>query len=160
MPTRLLYASAIALALATGCTSWVSVNRGRVATPGVHIESPPAGIDLVGGQDFVPSFSIPCHEMGREDQPLVIRHPEALALGARRVRVTVPDHDQSYYGLLAFCQVVDGATAPGARSYELMVDPGYVEEASGGRVSVMYESYTYDLESYYGWILWLSDRPF
>jgi len=157
----------VSLALASvvaagGCGArYHAVTVGMVATPGVQIMSPTGGFNLVGGQQFAPPFATQCHRirnLGRD--PLVQQYDSARERGAQNVQVLVEGNPVPLQGVLALCQVANGSRAPGARSYELRVDPAYIEAASGGRISVMFESYPHGDGTQYSWILWLSDRSF
>lgn len=90
---------------------------------------------------------------------------EAVDYGARKVLVTYPGRTKPLYGLLALCPVAD-ATSDSAvkRAYRIQIPPERVEQATAGRVSVVYRPYTghphFPFENMVAWILWLSDVPF
>lgn len=162
-PVSLLVAGlAVALGVVAGCgTRFQPVSAGTLATPGVRIANPMIGLDVMGGQQFSPPFSTECHRirnLGRD--PLVQQYEQARLRGAQNVQVFLEGNPVPYTGVLALCEVARGSHAPGARSYELRVDPEYVAAASGGRISVMFETYPNGSDNLYSWILWLSDRTF
>ena len=99
--------------------------------------------------------------------PNTTNYTDALAWGARRVRVTYPGVSEPLSGVLAFCPIPGGVTGPGAQLYYLRVPQRYVDETQGGRRSVVYEPVSFHWNSGVGapvrdwpaWILWLSRSP-
>lgn len=127
-------------------------------TQGVTIEGlTPSPISE--GQVFRPPFYV---------RPL-LHNPKAnytnmlntfVALGGRRVRVRVPGRETPLYGLITFHELPAGATGPATRSYAIQIPQSYIDDATGGRVSVVYELVAYESRSSaLGWVLFLSDRP-
>lgn len=104
---------------------------------------------------------------------------ERFRASGRAVRVTVPGRDEPLYGLLSFHALPDGATGPATRSYAISVPQTYVDQATGGRISVVYElvrvtrteraqasmmarstaTVRTQNSDWIAWILFLSDRP-
>ncbi|MHC5022144.1 MAG: hypothetical protein ACYTGX_18985 [Planctomycetota bacterium] len=89
---------------------------------------------------------------------------EAVDFGAQQVRVTYPGREKPLYGILALCPVAD-ATSDSAvkRAYRIEIPPERVEQATAGRVSVVYRPYKghphFPFNDMVAWILWLSDVP-
>jgi hypothetical protein len=94
----------------------------------------------------------------RED--LVNEYEDFRSMGARDVRVRVPGMSEPLYGLLSLHGLPTDSRGPARRSLRVSVPERYIEAASDGRVSVVYEPVATDGADYLGWVLWLSDRPF
>jgi hypothetical protein len=86
-----------------------------------------------------------------------------------QVRVHVDGLDEPLHGLLAFFPVDATAEGSARRIYRMDVPRGYIERASGGNVSVVYQPYNATVVDAFGasstvtyvaWALWLSDVPF
>jgi hypothetical protein len=117
--------------------------------------------ELAGGRDFTPPFHSDCRRAGlnaRRGDALIGMSDRARRLGAQRVRVRVGE--ESYFGVLTFCEIPSNVEGPVSRSYELRVPEDRIAAASGGRISVAWELWRRGTTTGYAWILWLSDRPF
>ena len=180
----LMRCSAIAVtALLSGCMTgegFHPMNSGILATPGCVITAQDKSFTIVSGQEFQPTFqlgkSAVFGDLGNSmaappgDTPRggVNFYGQALSAGAKRVRVTVPGRAEPLYGVLALFEISDLGTGPGSRSYRIEIPQQYIDEAAGGRTSVVYESYERPGSFYYtvsdykmpSWALWLSDQPF
>lgn len=76
------------------------------------------------------------------------------------VRIWVPGRSEALYGWLSLHPIVRGGRGPATRSFAISVPEIRVRQATGGRVSVVYETYRWGRdESFYAWTLYLSDRP-
>lgn len=161
--------AACALGVAAGCASVPThpMRAGMVETEGVTIRAADGSFTLTAGEQFLPPFQNRCYDvpLATEDRLTDEGHAQALALGARRVDVVVPGRDRPLFGLLLLCDVPDTASGPGSRSYRITVPPEYVDAATGGRISAVFERVTWTRADgstpwWYGWVLWLSDAPY
>lgn len=178
-PTKLVLLLALPLLLMIGCAPGFHhttrdleyrvspIHQGTISTEGVRIVSddgPP--FTLTSDQAWDAPF------FQGEDcliNPEVDNFGDALANGARRVRVYYPGHEGELYGVLSFCGRVDGSIGPAARSYQILIPPRFVAETAGGRATVLYEYHNYDRDTVRdngyaragakAWILWLSQVP-
>ena len=160
--------------LTSSCAARVStrpVPAASIATDGVAIRAASGGYTLEAGRAFEPPFFGRCYNLpGAAERAfapasLVGAAAEAEARGAERVEVVVPGRETPLLGLLLFCEAPTTTIGPASRSYRISVPESYVAEASGGRVSVMYERVRRRSNDgrerwWYGWVLWLSDQPF
>lgn len=82
----------------------------------------------------------------------------AVKNGGKKVKITSPQG--KFEGvLMIFPILIDSASGPITRSYEINLPPSTFIDASGGKIAVVYEPYPKS-DFYKGWILWMSDRPF
>jgi len=158
---RLLILVVIALSLSS-CMSAKRVPGGFLATPDAKITAEDGSFEIISGQTFQTPFythsffEVALHSAKLNHKDLVNYYERALASGAKKVTVKVPNRSQPLYGILAFVLLPSNASGPGARSYQLSIPDNYINAASGGRISVVYEVVNND---YISWILWLSDLP-
>jgi hypothetical protein len=138
----------------------------RVNTPDVVLQAEDNSFKLEAGIDGLPPFR-PAeygYELKTAKMDLLSLYPIALAqMNAKRVLVTYPNLQQPLHGVLLLFQIVPGGTGPATRMYQIDIPQQYVDAATGGRVSVVYELYKVpDLPGgeAKSWILWLSDMPF
>lgn len=125
-------------------------------TPGVSIRGDRLKIEA--NKPFLPPFWLEKWQF-LPDERLPDSYKSWLERGATRVMVTVPEHPP-LHGVLTFHRLPLSARGPGTRSYSLTVPEQYVRDASDGRISVVFELVsTEGGEKYFGWVLWLSDRP-
>lgn len=162
---------------------FVNIPNGEIATSGVTITAQDGSFTLKNGTEFVApfhanlwtrktqtsgSFFLGAPKVQQRSETFfssTLRddYEEAVKRGAKRVRVNYPGIENSLYGILALNVAPAGAYGPAARYYRIEVPQQYVEAAKGGAVSVVYEVMSYRGESSgsgYGWVLWLSDKPF
>jgi hypothetical protein len=96
--------------------------------------------------------------------PLINSYDLALRQGAKKVRVFHPAANEPLYGVLALNKrMFKFATGASARSYLIRIPDSYVNEATGGGVSVVYEPVSWKGQpkgEIIGWALWMSDSPF
>ncbi len=144
-------------ALAPACAT--RVPGGVVpTTPGVFMRGD--GILVEPTKPFVPSTFL---DVWRYDDDLKMTelYRQWEARGASRVAITVPGRTTTLYGLISFHRLPASAEGPGSRSYSLNIPDQYIRDASDGRISVVYELVKTDSgKRYFGWVLWMSDRPF
>lgn len=89
--------------------------------------------------------------------------PFGVAQGClgNRVRVVAPDKSTVYGMLIVFRADPNGKGPAGRGDYLLKVPEDRIRAASGGRMSVAYESYTTTRgEERYAWVVWMSEQPF
>jgi hypothetical protein len=115
---------------------------------------------IKSGERFVPPFhssTIWHHAVQSPD------FKEALnAHNAKLVNVRMQSLNKELYGVLEFSDVYEECqTTASARSYYITIPDKYIDDAQGGRISVVYEYYSCSRGSDIPtWILWLSDAPF
>jgi hypothetical protein len=131
------------------------------------------GVAIAGFDDFVirDTEKPAPFRVGCKDLPLTPDdYKQALKLGAKRVRIKVPQLDPPLFGVLSLCRMPDGASGPGSRAHRIQVPDSYVDATDGGRVSVVFE----EVDNYGGcgeqpcphpgkttsWQLFLSRSPF
>ena len=152
----------IAITLLAGCAS-NPIPEGKLKTPGVSIAAEDNSFVIKSGEVFTPPFEVETFsKVGKWDfNNLVEKWDEALKLGAKRVRITVPSQPEPLYGVLLLGTAAPGAKVAAARSYLLQVPQNYVDEAQDGKISVIYEQAPYkEGQQWFTWALWISDRPF
>lgn len=128
-----------------------------VASSGVTIQG--GGFVLREGQPSTLPFVLGSQKV-EDDMDIVASYGEFREKGAREVRVRVPGETQPLYGLLSLHELPGSARGPGTRSFSVKIPPSQVNAASDGRISVVFEPVEADDERFFGWILWMSDRPF
>lgn len=154
-----------ALVVLTSCAQFREIERGKITTPSITITANDGSFTLRSGEDF----EIPFY--GEEH----IIAPSNLTVedfswyekrGAKRVRVSVGS--RQLHGVLYFSRVPPGAPSSMYRMLELIVPESYVDAASNGRASVVYDVWDTGLfatgslykclvSSWGSWILWMSD---
>ena len=150
------------MALLAGCAS-NQIPEGKLKTPGVTIAAEDNSFIIKSGEIFTPPFEVETFsQVGKWTlDNLVEKWDEALKLGARRVRITVPSQTEPLYGILLLGTAAPGQHAAADRSYLLEVPQNYVDEAQDGKISVIYEQAPYkEGQEWFTWALWMSDRPF
>lgn len=145
----------------------ISVERGIIATPDVTITAGDNSFTLVSGTEFQSPFQVNLQKMpvdGRDTFEENLRELSSvyLRLGAKRVRVNAGG--KQLYGILSLNTVPKGAYGPASRMYRIEIPQEYINAASGGRVSVVYEKVDVRHSrrgtlAVSAWILWLSDQP-
>jgi hypothetical protein len=174
----------ITLLTITGCAAPTlrTIPTGNIATPGIRIDDAGGGFSLISGREFKTPFSTDCKyillndlDLNQEYRPLLFKttleekyinirdaYNNALAIGGHKVIVNRDGISTPLYGILIFCQVENFATGPASRSNLIQIPDQYINEASNGAVSVVYElvERANNNRDGYGWILWLSDKPF
>jgi hypothetical protein len=149
-------------AVLVGCAP-ERVPEGKLKTPGVTISGEGNLFVIRSGEVFPTPFAVDTFsKFGKWDfNNIVEKWDEALAMGAKRVRISVPSQDEPLYGVLLLGTVQPGTKVAAARSYLLEVPPNYVEAAQDGKISVIYEQVPYKQgQVWFSWALWMSDRPF
>lgn len=136
---------------------WRPLDRAVILTEGIKIQSSDGSVMGESGEAFVPPFASTC--MGGK---LTGDHyKQALANGARRVRIKSSNYTGKFYGVLALCRLPPNVTGVGARRYGLIVPDDYLEATVGGQISVLYEYVSSTSHGeVYSWQLWLSREAF
>lgn len=152
-----------------GCVhQWGSLKVPEVnlATPNTAIVAEDGSFKIGSGMSYRTPFQVYCDLWGYKsatpENRIRSEYKTALRHGGRRVRVTVPNSQQPLYGVLTFCLLNDKAYGPGSRSFYIQIPESYANEATDGRISVIYElvsSRQFTDDAQYSWILWLSDAP-
>lgn len=154
MTRPLIVISAVALC---ACASSKSAMRevtskpAMLATPSARIEDTQGTFVLEPNRPINVSDSIDCPL-----QPQTPDFAQAQSAGAHVVRVTYPGLNAPLYGVLAFCSMPSDFNGAASRSYRIEIPQSYVDATEGGRVSVVYEPYSYDGADHAAWALWLS----
>lgn len=166
------------------------VPQGMINTKGVKIAAVDGSFVLKYGEPFTPPVSsnlIWWNNSPPKSDSFKLCSPMG---SCAKVKVTVPGKKKPLYGYLNFSKMHPTATGPGSRSYLIEIPERYIDEASGGRVSVVYEwvsasmrtpastsrsrkmsflgalavqsapSQSTNNNKQTGWVLWLSDVPF
>lgn len=165
-PLRWIFISLVlSTLLSSGCrrrprVEYVPIRQGFIPRQDVTITGN-GGFRLAGGEVFRPPYQTDCSDLNnppRRAPSLREAFEDAQRMGARRVQVQIGT--MTYYGVLALCEAPDDATGPASRSYEMQLRDDLIAQAAGGRVVVLYETMQHRRRQTYGWVLWLSDRPF
>lgn len=143
------------------------IDLGSIETPGVVIHGPNNSFTYRSGEHFRPARNSRCYRSGAPQisaDALVTSAGTALQLGAEHVTVEVPGRERPLNGLLLLCDVPLTATGPASRSYRIVVPESYVQGATGGRMSAVFERVDHTNHEgaavwYFAWVLWLSDEP-
>ena len=144
----------------------------RMFSPDVVVEAEDKSFRIAGGEPTKPPFVSKCGTLGdmggalyyQSSEGLVGKEADALALGARKVRVTIPGEKEPLYGVLMLCNVPKTASGVGARVYSITVPPARAAEAKTNTV-VVNESYRWKMGgggsvmNCNTWVLWLSGKP-
>src|SRR4051812_2258315 len=88
------------------------IPEGKLKTPGVTITGQDEDFTIRSGEVFTPTFVVDTlSKYGKWDfNNLVEKWDEALAMGAKRVRIAVPSQEEPLYGVLLL-----GTVAPGVK---------------------------------------------
>jgi hypothetical protein len=146
-----------------GCMSAGPAFRPEVMVqqPGLVIEGL-AAEPLANGAVFKPTTYAPALQFLPNAQYTNSANINAWKKISKPVRVRVPGRSDALYGLISFHELPPATTGPATRSYPITVPQSYVDAATNGRVSIVYETVP-TLERnfrFFGWALLLSDRPF
>ena len=168
------------------------VPQGLINTRGVKIAAEDGSFLLKYGEAFTPPISsnLIWWDTNPPKSDSFNLCSAMMGSSCAKVKVTVPGKKKPLYGYLNFSKMHPTATGPGSRSYLIEIPQRYIDEASGGRVSVVYEwvkatKYTTPSATrsrkmslfgamavkpapvrttrsnkQTGWVLWLSDAPF
>ena len=157
------------LLIVNGCSTTkrtVAVPTGKIETPGIKIVDSKGIFTLYSGKEFVTPFNSDCTFISNtkllERMHIKLKDAYLYALGARNVELYKNELSSPLYGVLAFCKVNANAVGPASRSYLIQVPQNYIDAASNGGISVVYEvvSNARGGDEGYGWVLWLSDNRF
>lgn len=146
----------------------ITVSSGVIASEGVEIIAQDGSFHLKSGEIWSPPFQNTTNGYGMHDSnaKMIDYYPQALSMGARRVKVKTPYLNKDLYGILLLSKIYTGCSSAVTRSYQISIPNSYVEKALNGKISVLYEYYTAcgsligDNPQGKTWVLWLSDVPF
>jgi hypothetical protein len=143
-----------------GCGGSMVTRQAVLNTPGVTIRGDNFVIES-GRQFEIPFLLGPWQSNSAVSAKLPEEYKRWLGKGARRVSVTVDGREQPLYGVMTFHTLYGWAKGPATRSFSVRLDDRYIQDASDGRIAVIFElaSNGAGKESF-AWVLWLSDRPF
>jgi hypothetical protein len=155
---RVLLLATLLVLPAAGCGGSMQTTRGVLQSADIAIVGP--DFKLESGHPFEVPFILDTWKQGASDD-LPNAYKKWEKKGAERVKVYVPGHTEPLFGVMSFHAIPSSSTGPGTRSFSVRVDPSYIEQASDGRVSVVYELVPQKSGTHaYGWVLWMSDREF
>ncbi len=141
--------------LLSGCGGKI-VKNAVIATEGVTIRAVDDSFMWRSGETINPPKSLQ-ESWSKKDIPDASNPCEKCT----KVRVAVPGRSTELYGRIKFYKMHKKASGPGSRLYYIQIPQSYVDEAEGGRISVVYELVEVGGRTKQaGWVLWLSDRPF
>lgn len=134
--------------------------NGILSDTGVVIEEPGV-FKITGGEPFVTPFSIDCTQLSDASDG----YAAALAAGAHRVVITLPNDPNVYGGVVAFCRLYKAS----ATSYDLSIPPTKLIEALRGAVATVVQQVPVNrvgtgpnakpVTQDFAWMLWLSFPP-
>ena len=157
--SRLFLACTLLLVPCFGCGGTMMTTRGVVTSPDLAI----VGHDfkLESGQAFNLPFTLGMWKQGGDDD-MPNAHQKWEKKGAEHVKVYVAGRQEPLFGLISFHALPSSATGPATRSFSLRVDPTYFDQATDGRIAVVYElvPLKHGAGHAYAWVLWMSDREF
>lgn len=149
--------TAMVMATLAACGGKIVPNEIFAASSGVEIQG--EGFDIREGRPVPLPFVLSSQKI-EDDMDIVESYSEFRRNGAREVSVKVPGRSEPLHGLLSLHELPDKARGPATRSFSVKIPPSYVDAATDGRISVVFEPVRAEGENYFGWILWMSDRPF
>jgi hypothetical protein len=176
----LFLVTSLFLLVLVGCSmnpledNWYSPYRsGALQGKGIRIEAEDGSFVIEEGK-FTPPFqtyhssyrlTYAIFDNGtRPSRPQIIEDFNgALIIGAKRVKVYHPSVKQPLYGILLLNKKRVKTRGAAAQSYLIRIPESRVNDAKGGRVSVVYETVSVTdntTAKLIGWALWLSDVPF
>jgi len=164
---KYIFSLFIALFLFSGCASKIKpITSGEVKDSSIVIRAVDNSFKLQGQFEAPFQSSANYHSMNISGNKMIKGYFRALQYDAKHVRVKVPYKEKELYGVLVLDSVDKRAVGPGSRSYKIIIPKPYVDAATDGKISVVYEYYhieddsMFDLDEIkkYSWILWLSDE--
>lgn len=161
----LILPAMLVMVLMTGCVvTSENVKSGRIGTNDIKIKFVDKPIIWESGKTFIPDPSMQASNpyWAHRNPPSAGDPCSKTRTGCHEVRVKVPSNNEELYGRLHISKSSNQATGPAARSYYIQIPQNYINEASDGKISVVYEWVKYQKGQFKhtGWVLWLSDRPF
>lgn len=156
-----------ALFLFSGCaTKNIPITNGEIQDSGITITADDGSFKLQGKFEAPFQSPVSYHSMNISGNKLIKGYFRALQYNAKHVKVKVPYSDKELYGVLVLDNADYRGTGAGSKSYKIIIPKPYVDAATNGKISVVYEYYhikddsMFDLDEIkkYSWILWLSDE--
>ena len=157
----------IALLMFSGCASKIKpITHGEIKDSGIVITAEDNSFKLQGKFKAPFHSDISYNSVNVSGNKMIKGYFRALQYDAKHVRVKVPYKETELYGVLVLDNAQKLAVGPGSQSYKIIIPKPYVDAATGGKISVVYEYYhieddsMFDLDEIkkYSWILWLSDE--
>lgn len=145
----------------SGCGGTIVTRQAVMTSPDIAIQGD--GFVIEPNEPFDVPFVLPAWRAdGLKPKELTGEYKGWLAKGGRRVQIHVKGREQPLYGVITFHRLWKWARGPATRSFSVRLDPKYIDDASDGRIAVVYELATNDDGNHhsFAWVLWLSDRPF
>lgn len=151
-----------------GCDRTTPIKTGVLKTSGITIKA------MDGSYVIKPNkvFKTPHSHKGTFDNACWagsairgdIKYKEALNNNAKKVTINFDNGSPSLFGIMHFCElwIADGIQyiAPDS-GYTIQIPNKYIELARQGKISRVYQTVVKTGRfNHYGWILWLSNKPF
>ncbi len=166
---KYIFSSLIALLLLSGCSSTdytQPIKKGQIKDSSVIITATDGSFKIQGEFETPFQSTAHYHSMNLTGNKMIQGYFRALQYNAKHVRVKVPSKDKELYGVLVLDDADFRAIGSGAKSYKIIIPQPYVDAATNGKISVVYEYYhikddsVFDVDDVkkYSWILWLSDE--
>ena len=157
-----------ALVLLTGCGSTYTtlIPKGVIENKDIVITARDGSFKISG--EFEPPFvsEVHYHSYNKSGDKLINGYNRALGFNAKHVMVKVANNAKELYGVLALDNADNRGIGAGTKSYKIIIPQAYIDAATNGKISVVYEYYHLkndeltDLSEVkkYSWILWISDK--
>lgn len=164
---KYIYIVLVALFIFTGCGSTYTkpIPSGVVENKDITIIADDESFELNG--EFKSPFVSKAHfhSYNVSGTKLITAYSRALQFDAKHVRVKVSGKE--FYGVLVLDNADERGIGEGIKSYKIIIPQAYIDAASNGKISVVYEYYHLDNDESlsdlsevkkYSWILWISDK--
>ena len=159
----------ITLLLFTGCTATTytkPITKGNIEDSSVVITAVDGSFKISGEFESPFQSDIHYHSMNISGNKMIKGYRKALQYDAKHVRVKVASNDEELYGVLVLDKADERGVGTGTVSYKIIIPQPYIDAAKDGKISVVYEYYHLNDESYsdlsdvkkFSWILWISDE--
>jgi len=166
---KYIFSLLIALLFMSGCSSTdytQAIKKGEIKDSSITIRDEDGSFKIQGKFEAPFQSTAHYHSMNINGNKMIKGYFRALQYNAKHVRVKVPSQEKELYGVLVLDDADSRAIGSGAKSYKIIIPKPYVDAASGGKISVVYEYYhiqdnsMFDIADIkkYSWILWLSDE--
>lgn len=155
--------------LLVGCgqTIYKPAPGGLIAPEGAVIRAEDGSFELAAGTPFSPPFQMKCAGSDKEVKTgkiNVANVDEWIQGGARRVRVALPGREEALFGVLALCQLEQGAIGAAAEAVRIQIGAEEREAVEHGLIVALAEKVSHNRPGFdawrLGWVLFLHDRPF
>lgn len=153
----------------SGCATTTytkAITKGKIDSSEIIITAQDGSFVIKG--DFEAPFQskVHYHSFNISGDKLIRGHHRALQFDAKHVRVKVPYKDEELYGVLVLDNADNRGIGSGTKSYKIIIPKPYIDAATDGKISVVYEYYHLKNDGFadlsevkkYSWILWISDE--